>query len=72
MTWEIVTGLIALCGFLISIGKIVANNTKAMTEVKISIDELKLALKENKDNVKELQEDVAKHETRITIKERKE
>lgn len=72
MTWEIVTGLIALCGFLISIGKIVANNTKAMTEVKISIDELKLALKENKDNVKELQEDVAKHETRITILERKE
>ena len=40
MTWEIIAGLIAFVGFIISIGKIVSNNTQALTEVKCSIDDL--------------------------------
>ena len=39
MTWEIIAAIIALAGFIISIGKIVSNNTKALTEVKCSIDD---------------------------------
>lgn len=69
MTWEITVGIFALITFVISIGKIVANNTQAMTEVKVSLDDLKEALTENKLDVKQLRDDVNEHETRITILE---
>lgn len=70
MTWEIAVGIITFAGFIFSIGKIVANNTKAMTEIKVSLDDLKEALKENKDEVKQLKTDVSDHETRITVLEK--
>lgn len=66
MTWEIVLGIIALVGFIMSIGKIVYNNTKAMTEMKVSLDDLKDALKASKDDIKHLKSDVADHEIRMT------
>lgn len=71
MTWEIIAAIIALAGFIISIGKIVSNNTKALTEVKCSIDDLKETLSEQKRNVKEISDEVNDHETRITILEHK-
>ncbi len=40
-----------------------------MTEVKVSLDDLKEALTENKLDVKQLRDDVNEHETRITILE---
>lgn len=71
MTWEIVIGLIALVGFVVSIGKIVSNNTKALTEVKCSIDSLKEAFSEQKTKVDVIGDEVNDHELRITILEHK-
>ena len=71
MTWEIFLGIAALVSFVIAIGKIVANNTKAMTEIKDSLDELKEALGEQKVEVKDIKNDVINHETRITILEKR-
>mgnify|MGYP007084305512 CR=1 FL=1 len=71
MTWEIVVGLIALVGFVVSIGKIVSNNTKALTEVKCSIDSLKEAFSEQKTKVDVIGDEVNDHELRITILEHK-
>lgn len=71
MSWEIVVGIITLVGFIVSIGKIVKNNTEAMTEIKVSLGDIKEVLKENKEEIKELQSEVGKHETRITVLEKK-
>lgn len=71
MTWEIVVGLIALVGFIISIGKIVSNNTEALTEVKCSIDNLRDAFSEEKEKVEHIKDEVSNHETRISVLEHK-
>ena len=71
MTWEIFLGLVALTGFVISIGRIVSTSTKAMQRLEDSILELNKTLTEEKKNVKELDDVVQNHETRITLLERK-
>ena len=71
MTWEIFLGLVALTGFVISIGRIVSMSTKAMQKLEDSILELNKTLTEEKKNVKELDETVQNHETRITLLENK-
>lgn len=71
MTWEIFLGIVALFSFVCAIGKIVANNTKAMTEIKVSLDELKESLSQEKEEVKGIKNEVISHETRITILEKK-
>lgn len=71
MTWEIFLGIVALTGFVITIGKIVSANTKAMQKLEDSILELNKTLTEEKKNVKDLDEVVQNHETRITLLERK-
>ena len=71
MTWEIFLGLVALTGFVISIGRIVSMSTKAMQRLEDSILELNKTLTEEKKNVKELDETVQNHETRITLLENK-
>ena len=71
MTWEIFLGLVALTGFVISIGRIVSISTKAMQRLEDSILELNKTITEEKKNVKELDDVVQNHETRITLLERK-
>lgn len=71
MTWEIFLGIVALTGFVISIGRIVSMSTKAMQRLEDSILELNKTLTEEKKNVKELDETVQNHETRITLLENK-
>ena len=71
MSWEIIAGFIALVGFIISIGKIVSNNTEALTEVKCSIDSLRDSSNEEKHNVEHMKDEVNDHETRISILEHK-
>lgn len=71
MTWEIFLGIVALTGFVISIGRIVSMSTKAMQRLEDSILELNKTLIEEKKNVKELDETVQNHETRITLLENK-
>ena len=72
MTWEIFLGISALVGFLISIGKIISNNTKAMTEIKMSLDELNSAFGEQKNNIEHLESNISNHEHRLTVLETKE
>ena len=71
MTWEIFLGIVALTGFVISIGRIVSMSTKAMQRLEDSILELNKTLTEEKKNVKDLDETVQNHETRITLLENK-
>lgn len=71
MTWEIVVGLIALLGATISICTIVANNTRAVTELKCAVEGLKSAMTKNDDVVCKLSERVDDHDRRITIIETK-
>lgn len=71
MTWEIFLGIVALTGFVISIGRIVSMSTKAMQRLEDSILELNKTLTEEKRNVKDLDETVQNHETRITLLENK-
>ena len=71
MTWEIFLGLVALTGFVISIGRIVSMNTKAMQKLEDSILELNKTITEEKKDLRDLDETVQKHETRITLLERK-
>ena len=72
MSWEIVVGIITLFGFVVSIGKLISNNTKALTELQCSIDSLKKSLKRDENNLKVVEEKVDNHEIRITKLEVKE
>ena len=71
MTWEIFLGIVALTGFVITIGRIVSSSTKAMQRLEDSILELNKTITEEKKNVKELDDVVQNHETRITLLEHK-
>ena len=71
MTFEILSGLIVVVGFIISIAKIVSANTKALTKLEDSINRLDTTLCEQKTNLQDLDSEVANHETRISILENK-
>lgn len=71
MTWEIFLGIVALTGFVITIGKIVSANTKALTKLEDSILELNRTIAEEKKNISDLDETVQNHETRIQLLEHK-
>lgn len=71
MTWEIFLGIVALTGFVISIGRIVSMNTKAMQKLEDSIIRLNETIREEKKDISDLDETVQNHETRITLLERK-
>lgn len=71
MTWEIFLGIVALTGFVISIGRIVSMNTKAMQKLEDSIIRLDETIREEKKDISELDNTVQNHETRIQLLERK-
>ena len=71
MTWEIFLGIVALTGFVISIGRIVSMNTKAMQKLEDSIVRLDETIREEKKEVRDLDDAVQNHETRITLLENK-
>lgn len=71
MTWEIFLGIVALTGFVISIGRIVSMNTKAMQKLEDSIVKLDETIREEKKDISDLDDVVQNHETRITLLERK-
>ena len=71
MTFEILSGLIVVVGFIISIAKIVSANTKALTKLEDSINRLDTTLYEQKTNLHDLDSEVSNHETRISILENK-
>ena len=71
MTWEIFLGIVALTGFVISIGRIVSMSTKAMQRLEDSIIKLDETIREEKKDISDLDEVVQNHETRITLLENK-
>ena len=71
MTWEIFLGIVALTGFVISIGRIVSMNTKAMQKLEDSIIRLDETIREEKKDISDLDDVVQNHETRITLLENK-
>ena len=71
MTWEIFLGIVALTGFVISIGRIVSMSTKAMQRLEDSILELNKTIAEEKRDLNDLDDVVQNHETRITLLENK-
>lgn len=71
MTWEIFLGIVALTGFVISIGRIVSMSTKAMQRLEDSIVRLDETIREEKKDLNDLDEVVQNHETRITLLENK-
>lgn len=70
MTWEIVLGIIALVGFVISVGTIVAKASHTFAALNAAISALTEALKEfkkdSKTDRKELHDKVDDHEKRIS------
>ena len=71
MTWDVFLGIVTLTGFVITIGKIVSANTKAMQKLEDSIVKLDETIREEKRDIDDLDETVQNHETRIQILERK-
>ena len=71
MTWEIFLGIVALTGFVISIGRIVSMSTKAMQRLEDSIIKLDETIREEKKDISDLDDVVQNHETRITLLENK-
>ena len=71
MTWEIFIGIVALTGFIISIGKIISSNTKAMQRLEDSIIRLDATLNKQDRDLHKLDDAVQDHETRISILEHK-
>ena len=71
MTYEIFLGIVSLTGFVISIGRIVSMNTKAMQKLEDSITRLDETIREEKRDIDDLDNTVQNHETRIQILERK-
>lgn len=69
MSWEIFLGIVALTGFVISIGKIVSANTKALTRLEDSINRLDRTLGEQGKDIHDLDDTVQNHETRIQLLE---
>lgn len=71
MDWQNISALIVLVGFIITIGKIIAANTKALTQLQDSINRLDKTLDKQGANIDSLESEVNEHETRITILENK-
>ena len=71
MTWNVFLGIVALTGFVISIGRIVSMNTKAMQKLEDSIIRLDETIREEKKDIDNLDETVQNHETRIQLLEHK-
>lgn len=71
MTWEIFLGIVALTGFVISIGRIVSMSTKAMQRLEDSIVKLDETIREERKDISDLDDVVQNHETRITLLENK-
>lgn len=63
MTWEIVVGIIALFGFLVSVITPLTKLTRIMTELTISVEGLKEAIKQMGDKNTESHRRIWEHNT---------
>lgn len=70
MEWTVVTVIVALAGLIISVATPLVKNTKAMTELTVGIKVLNEQIKHleeyNMDEHKDLQDQLDKHDEKIT------
>lgn len=69
MTWEIVSGLIVIAGFLLSAGAIVVKASQVIAELKAAVVMLIEQLKDSKSDREKLHDKIDDHENRINILE---
>lgn len=69
MTWEIFLGIVALVGFVVSIGGIIYKLSKVLTSLDITVKGLSETLKDSKSDRKEMHKKIDDHETRINVLE---
>ena len=69
MPWEYIAALITLATFIGAIGRIIANNSKAMTQLRDSLYSLNETFNNLKKEVDTNKADIKDHEHRITILE---
>lgn len=69
MPWEYIAALITLTTFIVAIGKIIANNSRAMTQLRDSLSGLNETLNDLKKEVEVNKTDIKNHEHRITVLE---
>lgn len=69
MTWEIVSGLIVIAGFLLSAGAIVVKASQVIAELKAAVVMLIEQLKDSKSDREKLHDKLDDHENRINILE---
>ena len=69
MPWEYIAALITLATFIGAIGRIIANNSKAMTQLKDSLYSLNETFNNLKKEVETNKTDIKDHEHRITVLE---
>lgn len=72
MTWEIAVGIASIVTFAIGVGKIISNNTKALTQLQCTIDGLRDTIKKDEKQLDTINDKVIDHETRISIIEQQE
>jgi len=70
MTWEIVVGLITLCGIAVSLGTVLAKLVRALTRLEVTISTLETTLAELKSGNdaahREIWDELEEHDERIT------
>ena len=71
MEWQTLSAFIVLAGFIITIGKIIVANTKALVQLQDSINRLDQTLEKQGKNIDSLEQEVNEHETRICVLEHK-
>ncbi len=73
MTWEILCGIITLCGFGITVGTLVARLASVIARLSASVSDFSAAIaslkKENAVDHREIHATLSGHERRITILE---
>lgn len=69
MPWEYIAALITLATFIGAIGRIIANNSKAMTQLRDSLYSLNETFNNLKKEVDTNKADIKDHEHRITVLE---
>ena len=69
MPWEYIAALITLFTFIGAIGRIIAHNSKAMTQLKDSLYNLNETLSNLRKDVETNKADIKDHEHRITVLE---
>ena len=69
MTWEIVTGIIALVGFVVTIATISSKQSGLLAKLETTLNALNETLEELKENNRESHKDIynklSDHETRV-------